>query len=386
MANARNWGVPRNFDTIESPADCSARTTRTSFSNQWPFRSKASGDAVTLSNSVPDNPVYPLVTIAIPTFNRAALLKGCVTAALAQTYPHFEVVVSNNASPDDTRTVLGEFNDARLRVINQETNIGLLPNWNACLANARGDYIVFVADDDRITPRLLEQSARLIKQQPGLSSVITLSDLRAASLGRTKPARASKLHHTGIWDGTKILMDFLTDQITVTVCSVMMRTELLRSRGGLSIDLPHTADVAAWAPLLLLGNSGFVNEACGTFTYHNSSETARLGVEQILVDGRKAADLIARTAATHIADPQLRKTIQIQAKRCFARRGLIALSDFRASGGGIADLLIALWRFRRDLYGVNLRAILRFIATVGCPQLLAVQLRELRRSTPERLA
>ena len=313
-------------------------------------------------------------------------MKGCVTAALSQTYPHFEVVVSNNASADDTRNVLSGFSDARLRVIHQETNIGLLPNWNACLANAKGDYIVFVNDDDRISPWLLEQSARLIKQQPKISSVITLSDLSAASLGLTKPARASRSHDTGIWDGTEILMDFLTDQITVTMCSVMMRTDLLQSRGELPLDLPHTADVAAWAPLLLLGKSGFVNEACATFAYHNSSETARLGVEHLLVDGRKVADLIAGTAAIHIADPQRRKAIQIQAKRCFARRGLIALSDFRGSGGEIPALLNVLWRFRRDLYGVNLKAMLRFIATISCPQPLAVRLRELRRSRPERLA
>jgi hypothetical protein len=360
--------------------------TRTSFLNKWPFRSKAPGDTVTSSNSVPDNPVYPFVTIGIPTFNRAALLKGCVTAALSQTYPHFEVVVSNNASPDDTSNVLSGFNDPRLRVVNQETNIGLLPNWNACIANAKGDYFVFVADDDRLSPSLLEQCVRLIKQQPNISSVVALSDLRAASLGRTKPARASKLHDTGIRDGTEILLDFLTDRITVTMCSVMMRTDLLQSRGGLPLDLPHAADVAAWAPLLLLGNSGFVNQACATFTYHNSSETARLGVEKIIVDGRKVADLIARTAAIHVADPLRRKTIQIQAKRCFARRGLIALSDFRAGGGSIPALLNLLWRFRHDLYGASPTAVLRFIAKISYPQPIAARLRELRRKSLENLA
>lgn len=355
-------------------------------SNKRLVRSLCFGDAVTHSESVPRDPAYPLVTIAIPTFNRAALLKGCIAMALAQTYPHFEVVVSNNASPDDTEEVLSGFSDARLRVIHQETNIGLLPNWNACLAGAKGDYIVFVPDDDRIAPWLLERCALLIRQQPQLSTVITLSNLFAASFGRTKPARASRLHNTGIWDGTQILMDFLTDQITVTMSSVMMRTDLLRERGGLPVDLPHTADVAAWAPLLFLGKSGFVNEACATFSYHNSSETARLGVEQLLIDGRKMADLIARTAAIHVADPQQRKTIQTEAKRCFAGRGLIALSDFRTSGGGIQALLSVMWRFRRDLHDAKLKALLRFIATVSCPQALADQLRTPRRRTTEWLA
>lgn len=341
---------------------------------------------MTLSDIVATRSAYPFMTIAIPTFNRAALLKGCVGAALSQTYPHFEVVVSNNASPDDTRAVLSGFSDARLRVINQQTNIGLLRNWNACLASARGDYIVFVSDDDRIAPWLLERCAALVRQQPQLSTVVTLSNLLAASLGRTKPARASRLHDTGIWNGTEILTDFLTDKITVTMCSVMMRTDLLRANGGLPLDLPHTADVAAWAPLLLHGMSGFVNEACATFTYHNNSETARLGVEQLLHDERKVANLISRAADVHVTDLQERKAIQAQARRCFAGRGLTALSDFRGSGGSFEMLLKVLWQFRHDLYSANLKGILRFIATIACPRPIATQLRQLRRGTPERLA
>ncbi|WP_442870022.1 glycosyltransferase family 2 protein [Bradyrhizobium sp. CCBAU 45389] len=326
------------------------------------------------------------MTIAIPTYNRAALLKGCVGSALSQTYPHFEILVSNNASPDDTSRVLSGFKDPRLRIINQATNIGLLPNWNACLANARGDYIVFVSDDDRIMPWLLERCATLIRQQPQLSSVITLSNLHAASLGHTRPPRASRLCATGVRDGTIILKDFLTDQITVNMCGVVMRTELLRRRGGIPLDLPHTADVAAWAPLLLLGRAGLINEACATYTYHDDSETARLGVEQLLNDGRRVADLIAQTAEVHVQDLELRKTIQIEAKRCFARRGLITLSDFRKSGGSIQEILEVAWRFRRDLYDASLKAVLRFVVLSLCPRSLTARLRRLRHSTPEQLA
>ena len=332
---------------------------------------------MTLSNSVADHPAYPFVTIAIPTFNRAAFLKGCVASALAQTYPHFEVLVSNNASSDDTIGVLNSFNDVRLRVLNQSTNIGLHPNLNACVTNAKGDYIVIVPDDDRITPWLLERCAGLIRQQPQLATVVTLSDTHAT--GRTKPARTSRFHGTGIWDGTDILMDFLTDQITVTMCSIMMRTELVRERGGIPLNLPHTADVGTWAPLLFLGKAGFVNEVCATFTCHDESETARLGLEQLLQDGRKVADLITHMADIHVADPQQRRSIQIQARRCFARRGLIALSDYRLSGGGVQALLNVMWQFRFDLYSVNLKSVLRFIVAVLCPQSLATQLRQFRR-------
>ncbi|MBI5265026.1 MAG: glycosyltransferase family 2 protein [Bradyrhizobium sp.] len=341
---------------------------------------------MTSSDVVPTGSPYPFVTIAIPTFNRAALLKGCVTSALSQTYPHFEVVVSNNASSDETEDVLSGFKDARLRIINQQTNIGLLPNWNACLASAKGDYIVFVSDDDRIAPWLLERCARLITQQPHLSTVIALSNVHAASFGRTKAARTSRSRDTGIWDGTDILTDFLTDQVTVAICSVAMSTALLRARGGFPLDLPHTADVGAWAPLLLLGKAGFVNEACATFTCHNNSETARLGVEQLLYDGRKAADLIASTADLHVADPQQRKAIKVQAQRHFAHRALIALSDYRSSGGAVRQMLNVAWRFRHDLYNASLHAVLRFIAVAFIPQSFAAKLRQLRHSTLARPA
>lgn len=328
----------------------------------------------------------PYVTIAIPTYNRAALLRGCIASALAQTYPHFEVLVSNNASPDDTAQILDQFSDPRLRVITQETNIGLLPNWNACLANARGDYIIFVSDDDRIFPALLDRCVALIDQHPQLPIVVTLSNLHAASLGQTRPPRASRTLATGVRDGTAILNEFLTDQITVNMCGVVMRTALLRERGGIPLDLPHTADVAAWAPLLLLGKAGLVNEACATYTYHDDSETARLGVERLLHDGRKVADLIAHTAETHVQDTQLRKAIQLRAWRCFARRGLITLTDFRRSGAGMLEMLSMAWHFRRDLQGVSLQAILRFVAVSLCPPSLAARLRRLRRSTSEQLA
>lgn len=201
-----------------------------------------------------------------------------------------------------------------------------------------------------------------------------------------KAPRASRLCNTGVRDGAIILKDFLTDQITVNMCGVVMRTELLRERGGIPLDLPHTADVAAWAPLLLLGRAGLINEACATYTYHDDSETARLGVEQLLDDGRRVADLIAQTAEAHVQDSELRTTIQIEAKRCFARRGLITLSDFRKSGGTLQEILEVAWRFRHDLYGASLNAVFRFVVLSLCPRSLAARLRRLRHSTPEQLA
>ena len=89
--------------------------------------------------STPD----PLITVAIPTCNRVGWLKDCIVSALAQSYQHFEVLVSDNASTDETPIYLETIFDLRLRVIRQKSNIGLLPNWNAMLGCSQGRLYCF---------------------------------------------------------------------------------------------------------------------------------------------------------------------------------------------------------------------------------------------------
>jgi glycosyltransferase involved in cell wall biosynthesis len=320
----------------------------------------------------------PLVTIAIPTFNRAALLRGCIPAVLAQTYDNIEVLVSDNASLDDTANVLREFSDKRIRVLRQETNIGLLPNWNACLAAARGEYVVFVSDDDRISPRFIERCVGVIGRQSSVPVVVTLTNCHLISFGQTKPARASRHIASGLRNGPDVLLEFLADEISVAMCSVMVRTEALRSRNGFPVDLPHTADVAAWAPLLLEGEVGFVNEACATFNLHDDSETGRLGVAQILADGWKVASLISRTADERIKDVSLRQNLKLQAQRCFSRRALRFLAYHRNSGASLLEVLAFVRRFRSDLMIVDKLSLLRFAAIILCPPPIAARLRQHR--------
>ena len=82
-------------------------------------------------------PNQPLVTIGIPTYNRASGRLGeAIRGALAQTYPNIEIVISDNCSTDNTTEVVSSFNSEKIRYIRQETNIGPFPNFNACLENA----------------------------------------------------------------------------------------------------------------------------------------------------------------------------------------------------------------------------------------------------------
>jgi glycosyltransferase involved in cell wall biosynthesis len=334
------------------------------------------------SPSVSDGASGPLVTIAIPTFNRASWLKDCVHLALSQTYQQFEVLVSDNASTDETERVLKEFSDEKLRVLRQETNIGLLPNWNACLEAARGDYVIFVSDDDKIAPWLLERCIGLVKNEPQVPIVVTVCNLHSAAAARTWPGATSRYLGTGIWDGPDILLEYLREHITTTMCGIMLRTDALRANGGFPLNLPFTADVAAWAPLLLTGKAGLINEACATYYMHNASETSRLRVEQLLINLWKVADLISNLADKFVNDVRKRRDIQLQSRRCFARRAFLILSAYRKEDGGLLEVLAIIWRSRRDLSHIgmsNLLGLTRQVAIILFPRPIANWIRQIKR-------
>ena len=88
------------------------------------------------------------VSILIPTRNRAALLPHALASALTQDYENLEVIVSNNASSDATAGWLAGQSDPRLRVVQTDNVLPFHEHWRFLLSHARGDYVVFLCDDD----------------------------------------------------------------------------------------------------------------------------------------------------------------------------------------------------------------------------------------------
>jgi glycosyltransferase involved in cell wall biosynthesis len=101
----------------------------------------------------------PLVSILIPVYNRENFIGECIESALAQTYTNIEVVVVDNASTDGTWTICQQFaeKDQRVRVFRNDTNIGPVRNWLACVAQARGEFIKILWSDDLISPEFLSK-------------------------------------------------------------------------------------------------------------------------------------------------------------------------------------------------------------------------------------
>src|SRR4051812_3494802 len=102
-------------------------------------------------------PEAPLLTISIPTYNRAPMLKRCLESALSCTDPAIEILVSDNASPDNTREALSQFKDRRLRWWSNPENVGAERNILGLWRQARGQWILCISDDDFFLPGGLDR-------------------------------------------------------------------------------------------------------------------------------------------------------------------------------------------------------------------------------------
>jgi glycosyltransferase involved in cell wall biosynthesis len=90
-----------------------------------------------------------LVTVIIPTRNRAALLARAIRSVQQQTYSNFEIIVIDDASGDDTRETVERLGDSRIRYIRHETNRGGSAARNTGISAATGEFIAFLDDDDQ---------------------------------------------------------------------------------------------------------------------------------------------------------------------------------------------------------------------------------------------
>lgn len=114
----------------------------------------------------------PVVSFCIPTYNRSRYLDSLLTSLQDQlaAFPHsYELVISDNASPDDTQDVLARFESSLpIRHFRQDTNIGGAANWHFVVTRARGEFIVSLGDDDAL---LGEQTAQAITCLNAMPSV-----------------------------------------------------------------------------------------------------------------------------------------------------------------------------------------------------------------------
>lgn len=168
-------------------------------------------------------------SVTIPAY-KSTYLHECIDSVLAQTFTDFELVIVNDASPEDLGAIVTSYHDERIRYYVNEKNCGavdVVDNWNRCLTYARGEYVICMGDDDKLLPDALKLYDELIRRHPGLAvyhgwTELINNESKGFDVQLPRPEFESVysliLHH---WtNGRQYIGDFV------------FHTETLRKQGG----------------------------------------------------------------------------------------------------------------------------------------------------------
>lgn len=171
----------------------------------------------------------PLVSIVIPTYNCARDLERALTSVRAQTHLHWEALVVDNHSSDDTEERVHRFGDSRIKLFKIHNDGVIARSRNLALDHAQGEYVAFLDADDWWLPRKLAISLAYLEQ----GADVVYHDLLLV----TKPRQAVFVRKARTRALTSpVYGDLLLGGNALTNSSVVVRRSLLAETGRLSED------------------------------------------------------------------------------------------------------------------------------------------------------
>lgn len=113
------------------------------------------------------------VSVCIPTYNAARFIRDTIKSVLDSTYSNVEVIVSDDASTDNTRAIVEKIDDSRIRFFPHDNNVGPVKNWNRAIRKASGDYAGLLNHDDLYGPFWLSFAVHTLNKHPHVGWVAT---------------------------------------------------------------------------------------------------------------------------------------------------------------------------------------------------------------------
>lgn len=120
----------------------------------------------------------PKISICCPSYNSEKFIHHAVDSFVNQTYKNLEIILSDDASTDNTFNVIKDnFSDERIKLFKQETNLGPSLNSNFITYKATGEYICLCAGDDIMYPERVEKSLKFMQENPDCDMLYTFAEI-----------------------------------------------------------------------------------------------------------------------------------------------------------------------------------------------------------------
>jgi hypothetical protein len=256
----------------------------------------------------------PLVSIGVPTYNRAdSTLPLTLASALSQTYPAVEIIVADNASTDGTGEFVQNLRDPRIRYLRHSRNGSANDNFNFCLQQARGKFFLLLHDDDLIDHDFVQvcmeawRRSAVAADEVGVIRTGLRLILQNGETRREIPNRARGAH----------LADFVRSwfvhETSPYCCNTLLSTEALRAVGGFASRHCVFQDVLAQVRVAAIRRTVNVADVKASFREHAGNMGSAARVRAWCEDSQQLLDALCELLPDQA--PQLR----VEGERFFAR-------------------------------------------------------------------
>lgn len=187
----------------------------------------------------------PLITVLMTVYNGGEYLRSSLESVLRQTHSDFEFLIINDCSSDLSAQVIRSFSDQRIRLIENEVNLGQTRSLNKGLSLARGRYIARIDADDLAFPQWLKKNLALIQSQPQ-AAVISCKAVVIDGHGHVQKTLNTPLSYE------EMILRSLTASPVNHVGS-LFKKDVVTSVGGYDERLKIVADYELWSTLIRKG-------------------------------------------------------------------------------------------------------------------------------------
>ncbi len=213
----------------------------------------------------------PKVSVIIPTYNRSRFLRSAIRSVLNQTYRDFEIVVVDDASTDNTRDVVVDFSDERIRYIRHEVNKGCPAARNTGVMNLNGEYIAFLDDDDEWMPEKLQTQVDLLDSSPSTTGGVYTASLvvdrsTGMILDQAKPKKSRNLFD-----------DLFLENCIRSPSTVLVRKRCFERVGRFDASLGFVDDWDMWIRISKEFQLEYIKMPLVKYYYHDGQSSTDLG-------------------------------------------------------------------------------------------------------------
>ena len=225
----------------------------------------------------------PLVSVCIPCYNGASFIARTLESVLNQELTGaIEVVICDNRSTDDTLSVIAAFADPRLKLAQNDQNLGIARNWQKALSLVRGKYIKLLCADDLIYPDCLARQVAALEAPEHAAAALAVCSSDIINASDEILFRRTCRFRSGLNRGADVIRKCVrggTNLIGEPMAGLFRRSAIERA-GLFESQNPFLIDMELWACLLKQGDMYVDQARLSAFRISGQSLSADIGLKQ----------------------------------------------------------------------------------------------------------